>query len=159
MGGFGVTHLGAVAPGSCIPLDNGCGGGLWGGTCGVVNAGGAPQGTTPDGMWVQYFQISLGNTSCYRAQVRTECVALSRLSLGGLHEPDGEAIFRKALKAMTSTENIAATCRTGRGAVPFRVPMPSSMSGELAGESTDLVREPHGVNFISDDSCQVVSQL
>lgn len=151
----GNAHTAGMGAGSCIPLEQGCGG-LWSGTCGVIHGTGASGGIAPEGVWVQYFDISLGTISSTRAQVRTEYVPHSRLSIGGLYKHDGEAIFRKALKSIASQTSSTTTSRTGRGAVPYRVPMPTSMAAESSAEASRL---PPGVNVVGDEPWQVVSQL
>jgi len=105
--------------------------GLWNGTCGIVRASTASAvggGTTTDGIWVQYFDLPLPGSNCSRAQVRTEIIPHNRLSLGGLQDPYGEAALRQAVRAFVVPSDPASPRRTGRGAAPHRVPVPSAMS-------------------------------
>lgn len=128
--------LGGGGPG----LDGGCGS-IWSGTCGLVHSSAAAAlGAGPaarDGLWVQYFDVVLTSSSGSRAQVRTEYIAHSRLSLGGLSEKEGEATFLRALQAIAAPGGHASPgfgarsgAGSGRGAIPHRVPVPTAMSEE-----------------------------
>lgn len=112
----------------------GCGN-LWSGTCGVVRASTATvlAGSAPEGVWVQYFDVTLASSSSSpssRAQMRNELIPHSRLAMGGLHAADGEAVYRRALKALCTSSGSSSprAVRSSRVNVPHCVAVPTPAS-------------------------------